>query len=139
MLEYGLLQFRPSRIAGAAVLLALLYAGDASCARQVGAGAGGQSAMRRAMGCQHWPARSGAAAASAHISADPSHCRCALASCRSHLPVVAGSSVEDLKPCMRRLLALQRAAHDATDYMSPYLAGALLWLCAVRVCRRYAL
>uniref|UniRef100_UPI0025A156BA cyclin family protein n=1 Tax=Klebsiella pneumoniae TaxID=573 RepID=UPI0025A156BA len=56
----------------------------------------------------------------------------------SHLPVVAGSSVEDLKPCMRRLLALQRAAHDATDYMSPYLAvrdkySSHQWFCVARV------
>ena len=32
-------------------------------------------------------------------------------------------SAEDLKGCMHHLLALHAAAHAATDYMSPYLAG----------------
>lgn len=41
----------------------------------------------------------------------------------SHLPAVTHYSTDDLKPCMRQLLALQRAAHLATDYASPYLAG----------------
>lgn len=43
----------------------------------------------------------------------------------SHMPSVTNYSTDDLKPCMRQLLALQRSAHAATDFASPYLAGGL--------------
>lgn len=39
----------------------------------------------------------------------------------SQLPSVTRYTVQQLRPCMRRLLALQRAAHTARDYTSPYL------------------
>lgn len=42
---------------------------------------------------------------------------------RSHMPAATNYTTDGLKPCMRHLLALQRAAHSADDYSSPYLAG----------------
>lgn len=39
-----------------------------------------------------------------------------------HLAAVTQYSVDDLKPCMRRMLALQRLAHEAAGHTSPYLA-----------------
>ncbi|KAL4446358.1 hypothetical protein ABPG77_003165 [Micractinium sp. CCAP 211/92] len=39
----------------------------------------------------------------------------------SHLPAVARCSVDQLRPCLRRLLAMQQGAHTARDYSSPYL------------------
>lgn len=38
-----------------------------------------------------------------------------------HLPAVARCSVDQLRPCLRRLLALQQGAHTTRDYSSPYL------------------
>ena len=38
------------------------------------------------------------------------------------MPAVVRCSTNDLKPLMRSLLALQRAAASAADYSSPYLA-----------------
>lgn len=45
------------------------------------------------------------------------------------MPAVTNYSTDDLKPCMRQLLALQRAAHAATDYASPFMAGGCWAFC----------
>lgn len=44
------------------------------------------------------------------------------AACR-HLPAVARCSYDQMRPCLRHLLALQQGAHAARDFSSPYLPG----------------
>jgi hypothetical protein len=41
----------------------------------------------------------------------------------SHLPYVTNYSIDDLKPCMHRMLALQHEAYNTTNVNSVFLPG----------------
>lgn len=121
MLEYELLHFRPSHLAAAAACLAQLYTTDMDGLRwgahllfrwfvcgtiSEGVGGGGALLSRAGTG------------GSAPLWSSPPSC--------SHLPYVTNLSIDDLKPCMHRMLALQHEAYATTNVNSVFLPG--VWL-----------